>query len=54
MNIIELYWGGGVSALVLMATGWYTKLIFDDAEHMDVIGFAAVMLVLGFLMGIAL
>lgn len=52
-NKEELLWGIGVSVLLTMAIGWYVKLTIE-AECMDVIGFAAVMFVLGVLMGAAL
>lgn len=48
----ELLWGIGVSVLLTMAMGWYVKLTVE-AEHMDVIGFAAVMFVLGVLLGVS-
>ena len=47
-----LLWSIGVSVLATMAIGWYVKLTFE-AEHMDVIGFAAVMFVLGVLVGVS-
>lgn len=48
----ELLWGIGVLVLLTMAIGWYVKLTVE-AEHMDVIGFAAVMFVLGVLVGVS-
>lgn len=49
-NKEELLWGIGVSVLLTMAIGWYVKLTIE-AEHMDVIGFAAVIFALGVLVG---
>jgi hypothetical protein len=51
MTQLDLYWGLGVSVLLTMAVGWYVKLTIE-AEHMDAIGFGAVLFVLGFLAGV--
>jgi hypothetical protein len=51
MSQLDLYWGLGVSVLLTMAMGWYVKLTIES-EHMDAIGFGAVLFVLGFLAGV--
>ena len=53
MTQLDMYLGVGISSLILLATGWYIKLTIE-VEHMDVIGFGVVMLVLGFVAGVKL